>query len=722
VEISAKEAGADLTPEDNSGAAFVRVRGRASVLILEGDGPGAASFVTNALEKADFRVEVAGAAAMPSDLAGFAAFDLVVLSDVPASLLSTAQIDALATYVRETGGGLLLLGGDRGLGPGGYGKTPLEEVSPVSFDLKQDQRRASLSQVIAIDISGSMAAQVAGKTKLELANDAAARSAELLGMNDRLGVEHVDTEVYWTVPLSPVVNPEEIGRAIRSMPVGGGGILVPITLTEGYAALRRERTNIKHLLLFADGSDAEQMDEAKPLTVAAQSDGITTSVVALGQGQDVPALEEMSRLGKGRFYLIEDAARLPAVFAQETILAARSALYEEPFQVALKSAGSVAGGIDFDEAPELLGYVVTLPKSRASIHLTGPEGDPILATWSVGVGRAGAFTSDLKSRWGNAWTDWSGAARLLVQLSRDLVRRADNDKVRTSADVSDGRLHVQAAVLDAKGRASSFQRLQAKILGPEGFERTVPLEPGGAGTYLGNLPVDKTGSYVVLVTNSMTGELLSTTGAVMSRGEELRLTGSDLGLLGRVADFTGGSSRTSLEGVFDVRPRRRRAYQDVSDLLAILAASAVLALVASRKLGIPEAWVDAWRAFRSSTRTPAAAKVPTSRAPAATLEALRSIKTRPGSPDALRPPAERPQRPVASQSPPPAPRPAPEPAPGAKAAWASKPAAAPAPTPAPAPKPAATPSAGAAPPPAPGAKAQTTAELLAAKKRGNRPP
>lgn len=722
VEITAKELGADLTPEDNAGAAFVRVRGRASALILEGDGPAAAAFVANVLEKADFRVEVAGAAAVPSDLAGFAAFDLVILSDVPASALATSQIDALAAYVRETGGGLLILGGDRGLGPGGFGKTPLEEVSPVSFDLKQDQRRASLSQVIGIDISGSMAAQVAGKTKLELANDAAARSAELLGLNDRLGVEHVDTEVYWTVPLSPVVNPEAIGTAIRSMPVGGGGILVPITLREGYAALRQERTNIKHLLLFADGSDAEQMDEAKPLTVAALSEGITTSVVALGQGQDVPALEEMSRLGKGRFYLIEDAGRLPAVFAQETILAARSALFEEPFDVSLKSPGAVAGGIDFEQAPQLLGYVVTLPKSRASIHLTGPEGDPILATWSVGVGRAGVFASDLKGRWGSAWTDWSGAARLLIQLARDLVRRADDDKVRSSATISDGRLQVQAAVLDAKGRASSFQRLQAKLLGPEGFERTLPLEASGAGTYLGNVPVEKTGSYVVLVSNSTTGELLSTTGAVMSRGEELRLTGSDLGALGRVADFTGGLSRASLEGVFELRPRTRHAYQDVSDALAILAAASVLALVASRKLGIPEAWVDAWRTFRSASHTLAPASAPATRAPAATLAALRSIKTRPGSPEALRspPPQAPPAAPTASGAGLP-------PKGSATAAAVRKPApdarSAPDPRPAPNPRPAPAPPAATPPPatPPPGGKAPTTAELLAAKKRGNRP-
>ena len=41
----------------------------------------------------------------------------------------------------------------RSMGPGGYARTPIEEVSPVAFDLKQEKRRASLAEVIAIDYS-----------------------------------------------------------------------------------------------------------------------------------------------------------------------------------------------------------------------------------------------------------------------------------------------------------------------------------------------------------------------------------------------------------------------------------------------------------------------------------------------------------------------------------------------------------------------------------------
>src|SRR6185503_1044599 len=133
-----------------------------------------------------------------------------------------------------------------------------------------------------------------------------------------------------------------------------------LTLSAAYEALHKEKTNLKHLLLFSDGDDAEERAHAFALVSTAKQRGITTSVVALGRGGDVSALEQMSRLGDGRFYLIEDASRLPSVFAQETILAARSSINELSFRPQLASPGPATRGIDFSSAPPLKGYVVTL--------------------------------------------------------------------------------------------------------------------------------------------------------------------------------------------------------------------------------------------------------------------------------------------------------------------------------------------------------------------------
>jgi uncharacterized membrane protein len=604
VALTAIDPGADQAPDDNAGSAFVRVRGEALALVLEGD-PGHGIPMRKALEASGFRTAERSTTGVPADVGGLVPYDLVVLSDVRASDLSTTQIDALAAYTRDLGGGLLLMGGDRSMGPGGYARTPIEEVSPLAFDLKQEKRRASLAEVIAIDYSGSMGAMVSGHTKLELANEAAARSASLLGPGDRLGVEHVDTVVRWTVPMSPVNDAHVIGDAIRSVGVGGGGIYTDLALRAGYASLARESVNLKHLLLFADGSDAEQITGCRAIVKDAYDRGITTSVISLGRGSDSPELEALSKVGGGRFYLIEDATKLPAVFTQETILAARSALHEVPFRASPVLPAPPTRGIDWSKQPALDGYVVTMPKPRASILLAAPEDDPVLSTWSVGIGRTGAFTSDYKDRWGLKWLAWPDGAKLFGQLGRDLARKADDPRVRLEADTSGGELHVRGDVVGDDGRAQTFRRLVLHVAGPDGFGRDLPLDAVGAGRYGATLPLSRPGTYVATVKDEVTGEPVGTTGAVLTGGEELRPTGSDAALLERIAVLTGGRVRDTLAGLFDDRAARRFAYRSLVPALLVFSAIAMLLAVAARRIGVSETLtallgrVSAWHAAAS---------------------------------------------------------------------------------------------------------------------------
>lgn len=599
VELSAKDPRKDEAPEDNAGSTFVRVSGEASALVLERDKVVAGPLV-RALQSAAFRVVVGDATQVPSGAAGFAQYDLVVLSDISAVDLAPEQLAGLASYVRDLGGGLLLMGGDRSLGPGGYGKTPIEEVSPVSFDVKQERKRASLAEVIVVDYSGSMGAAVGARTKLDLANEAAVRSMSLLGAGDRLGVMHVDTTVAWTVPLGEIKDREQLEKRVRAVGVGGGGIFVDLSLQTGYGALSKETVQLKHLLLFADGSDAEERSRAFGLVSAARKSGITTSVVALGNGPDVPDLERMSKLGDGRFYLIEDATRLPAVFAQETVLAARSSINEVPFRPDAASQSPVLRGVDVSQAPSLTGYVVTIPKGRAQVVLSGPEGDPVLATWSVGVGRAAAFTSDFKDRWGQAWTGWSGAEKLFGQLARDLARRGDNPRVRLEADTTGGELRLRASVTDDRGRSESLRRLVARVTAPDGTTRELPLDAVGAGLYSAALPAGRPGAYLATLVDERTQTVEATTGAVLTLGDELRPTGTDRGTLKRIAAQSGGKVRDTLAGIFLDRDAERFAYESLGPWLLWVAAFALLLAVSARRLTVPEALERAVRDLRSA--------------------------------------------------------------------------------------------------------------------------
>lgn len=624
VELSALDPKLDRAAEDNAGSAFVRVRGPSKALILE-DPPELASAMASALRSAAFEVDTRGREGLPADVAEFGRYDLVVLGNLAAAEFAPSQLTALASYVRDAGGGLLLLGGERSLGPGGYSRTPVEEVSPVSFDLKQERRRATLAEIIAVDYSGSMAMQAGERTKLELANEAAARSAELLGAGDRLGVVHVDTELAWTVPLGPLTNKEEIAARIRRVTPGGGGIYIDKTLVGAYAALARESVQLKHLLLFSDGADAEERTQAFGLVSRAKKSGITTSVVALGGGSDVPALSRMAELGGGRFYLIHDATRLPAVFAQETILASRSAIHEVDFVPRVIGKGALLRGIAFSEAPALTGYVVTIPKARAEIHLDGPEGDPILASWAAGIGRSAVFASDYRDLWGARWTTWDGAARLFAQTGRELARRAEDPRVRLEADASGGELSLSATVVDDRGRHESFRRLRARVTGPDGVARDTSLEAIGAGNYRARLPLTRPGAYLATLVDEERAEPLTTTGAVLSAGEELRPTGSDRALLRRVTELTSGKMRDTLAGIFNDRESRRFGYFAYGPWLAGFAAFALVLSVASRRLVLPT--VSRPKKPKEATASAEPAKS-VERADAGTIGALQRRKQR----------------------------------------------------------------------------------------------
>jgi uncharacterized membrane protein len=66
-------------------------------------------------------------------------FDAYILGDIPASVFSEEQLRALANRVSQDGAGLMMLGGIRSFGPGGYAETPLADLLPVQTRLSEKQ-------------------------------------------------------------------------------------------------------------------------------------------------------------------------------------------------------------------------------------------------------------------------------------------------------------------------------------------------------------------------------------------------------------------------------------------------------------------------------------------------------------------------------------------------------------------------------------------------------
>lgn len=651
----------DAVPGNEVAAGFVRVAGGARALVLSGSafrGGGAA--IEGALRAAGMDVERVGPDAAPSRAGEWARYDLVVLSDARARALDPAALPLLREQVRELGGGLLMVGSDASFGPGGYGQSPVEEVLPVTLDLRQRRMRASAALAIMIDRSGSMSAPTRdGRTKLDLANEGAARAAAMLDATDRVAIAHVDTQTDWAWRMDNARDPMRIARAARAGTAGGGGIATDVALRDAYEVLDRERVTVRHVILLADGDDAEDSARCGEMVTRAFGRRITTSVVAIGRGHDEPNLADIARRGGGRYYLTEDARALPQIFTEETVIAARNPIREEPFRPRFVRSAEALRGVDVAAVPAVQGYVVTEARPRAEVLARAAEDDPWLARWSVGAGRSAVITSDLDGRWTRALLAWPGAGAMVGQLGLWLARGAQDAGTRVTASPQDGRVVISVDVTAEGGRWDTGASLEARVVSPGGVTTRVPLEARAAGRYEASVDAPQRGSWLVSVVAPGRG-VLAVTGAEVRAAAELGGRSGDPALLAEVAARSGGRVRTSLRGIWDAPRRPKRGARPMEPALLLASLALLMAHAAARRLP-PIAWrrALAWR-----PRPSAEVKERSPEPGDALLDAVRARRVR-SAPRAVE---ERVREVPPPAVPPPTPPPPPPPSTGVKEA------------------------------------------------------
>src|SRR5207247_11387966 len=142
-----------------------------------------------ALRSQNIEVTVVEPPQIPSDVAGLQKYDGVILSNVSSLKLTRTQMAHIRDYVRDGGGGLLMVGGEESFGLGGYYRTPIEEALPGTREGKQRVEIPSLAGVLSLDRCGWMAMETAEKgTKLDLAKEAAQLVVLLTDVRAEAGV------------------------------------------------------------------------------------------------------------------------------------------------------------------------------------------------------------------------------------------------------------------------------------------------------------------------------------------------------------------------------------------------------------------------------------------------------------------------------------------------------------------------------------------------------
>ncbi|MDH7602066.1 MAG: VWA domain-containing protein, partial [Armatimonadota bacterium] len=424
----------DTRPENNVALAYTMVKGKPKVLYIDSRPP-QGFYLANALGQSNIEVDLKPPSALPSSLADLRAYDAVVLSDVPAWHLTPEQMAVIKSGVKDLGIGFAMVGGEYGFGAGGYYDTPIEECLPVEMSIRKKKVLPSLAVVIVMDKSGSMAEPEGDRTKIELANDAAASVVSLLQPIDQVGVVVCHSYPVVAVPLVPASNKGAIYREISTIRAEGGGIYANPSLQIAYAMLKDAPVRQKHVILLADGND---VDDAGPETLATvqtmRSAKITVSAVAFGEGKDVPFLKAAAAIGGGYFYLAHYARDLKAIFTRDVMTVSRSLYVEEPFVPRIDTSSLEFAGIDPRTIPPLLGYVVTSSKPTARIAAVSHKNDPIFAAWQYGLGKSIAFTSDCKARWAARWLSWPGYKKMWSQTIRSILRKSSSSTYQTLVD------------------------------------------------------------------------------------------------------------------------------------------------------------------------------------------------------------------------------------------------------------------------------------------------
>jgi hypothetical protein len=226
-----------------------------------------------------------------------------------------------------------------------------------------------------------------------------------------------------------------------------------------------------------------------------EDENITLTVVAIGNGTDVPFLENIARIGGGRFHLTDKAATLPTIFAQEAAEVQRSYIVEAPFNVTQRAPSPILQ--DIESAPQLLGYVATTAKPAAQVVLASPEDDPVLAQWQYGLGRAVAFTSDATGRWATQWLTWDRFARFWAQTVRWTIREDVQENLEPHVTYAGGQALVTVDALDNLGATMNGMSLTLRLVTPSLAPQDIRLEQVAPGRYAGAFAPGEEGAYLM---------------------------------------------------------------------------------------------------------------------------------------------------------------------------------------------------------------------------------
>lgn len=569
----------DDIPENNSGHRIVQIIGRKRLLLLtESPSQNLAKILTAAQLPVDVHAPSPHVLS-PERLANYSG---LILENVPASRLGMSGMELVAQLVKSGALGLFMTGGRSSFAVGGYYKSPLDDVLPVSMEQRQEIRKSQVAVVVVLDRSGSMSMTIDGtRSKMDLANLGTAEVFKLLAPTDFFSAIAVDSAPHIVIPLSPVNTIPNAESTIRSITSMGGGIFVFTGLEAAIRQMLKTNVITRHIILFADAADAEEPGEYRELLAQCRISDITVSVIALGKESDSDAdfLKDVARLGGGICYFTENANELPRIFVEDTFAMVRNTFIEGKTQAAFTpSIQTLSPAAVFGQQATINGYNLCYAVPQADVQFVTQDENkaPLAATRTVQLGRTAAYTGEADGKYTGPFANHPAAPALLTALANWILPPEDeNEDYLVSQSLANGLLTISIDLTPNRPHDpfKDIPVFNAVIQNGRGENTTstVRFQWNGPDQLVARIPLQ--GDSICMGTVSWAGleTPIAIAPAMIPVSPEFAPFGTDDGhSLLELAAVTGGHERIVLDDIWKELPAKRRFF-DMTPILAILA-------------------------------------------------------------------------------------------------------------------------------------------------------
>ena len=494
----------DPWPENDAGSLLYVAEGPPRVLVVGED----AKRVTAGLAEAGLRTGSVGVGGLPPDAVTLVeqGWQVVVLDNVSMKgaektvPLTPAAALMLEQFVQQTGGGLVLSGGQRAFGPGAYPEGVLEKLSPLA---SQPPERPGANVIFLLDCSASMNEAGGGAPgltdrKIALVARGVESALELLQNRDTISVVTFNSDAALVVS----GNKKEVEKGLGSKlaELRPQGTTTPDTALEIVRSLvpptpeREGAGRMTMLVLLTDGEIPKMNVKAwgellkksgTLLTVVAPTPG---ALGTLGVGQDV--LPVLAKENSATWLALDDAggwtALLRRAVAERLMGRARTTTIDWNSEFGNQNSelkGTTSRWIET--------YLKAEAKSRAITQSPDPGAKTPAAIARRGLGQVAALAMD---------ADAAESRALLAKLVREAAPSAGDRRFTLTARREAGGWRLRADGHDERGFLNNLQ-LHATILTPTD-SRSVDLPQTAPGTYEVQLSAAVDGPFAAIVTRS----------------------------------------------------------------------------------------------------------------------------------------------------------------------------------------------------------------------------